>query len=128
MNPPIRPLALVASPYKELVQQLAYHWIAADRPAAGLVYDDYVTTLRTLLLTTQSPERTLAIVQAVLRQAVELDKTAQWVERELKFEGMLQGVDRADFLLLELGQAGEVSDQLLDDYNERINRFAAGEQ
>ena len=87
-----------------------------------------MTTLRTLLLTTQNPERTLAIVGAVLKQAVELDKTGKWVERELKFEGMLQGVDRADFLLLELGQADRVSDQLLDDYNERINRFATGEQ
>ena len=128
MNPPIRPQSLDTSPYKELLGQLAYQWIAADRPAASRTYADYVTTLRTLLLTTQNPERTLTIVRAVLKQAIELDKTSQWVEREIKFEGMLQGVDRADFLLLELGQADRVSDQLLDDYNERVNRFATSEQ
>ena len=125
MDPPIRPQTLNTSPYKELIGQLAYQWIAADRPAAGRTYDDCLITLRTLLLTTQNSERTLAIVGAVLKQAIELDKSSQWVERELKFKGMLQGVDRADFLLLELGQ---VSDQLLDDCNERINRFAAVRQ
>ncbi len=128
MNPRIKPESLDTSPYKELIQQLAYRWIAANRPAAGRVYEDYITTLRTLLLTTQNPERTTAIVGAVLRQAVYLDKTAQWVEQELKFEGMLTGVDRADFLLLELQQAGGVDDQLLDAYNERINRFADDDQ
>jgi hypothetical protein len=120
----IRPEDLDGSPYKEVIQQLAHQWVWAARPATGVVYQNYSTILRTLLLTTQSPERTTAIVKAVLKQAVKLDKTSEWVERELKFEGMLSGVDRTDFLLLELQQAGHVSDQLLDDYNERINRFA----
>ena len=124
----IRPEELDTSPYKERIQQLAYQWIWAERPAAGLIYQDYVTTLRTLLLTTQNPVRTTAIVKAVLKQAVDLDKTSAWVERELKLEGMLNGVDRADFLLLELQQAGEIDDQLLDAYNERLNRFAADAQ
>ncbi|MBO0949187.1 hypothetical protein [Fibrella forsythiae] len=128
MNPRIRPDSLDTSPYKELIGQLAYQWVAANRPAAGRVYNDYINTLRTLLLTTQNPERTTSIVGAVLRQAVNLDKTAQWVEEELKFEGMLTGVDRADFLLLELQQTGGVNDQLLDAYNERINRFATNDQ
>ncbi|XAZ82039.1 hypothetical protein A6C57_27225 (plasmid) [Fibrella sp. ES10-3-2-2] len=127
MNPCIRPESLDASPYQELLQQLAYQWLAALRPAAGLSYADCMDTLRTLLLTTQSPERTGAIVTAVLKQAVHLEKTSQWVQQELHFEGMLNGVDRADFLLLDLQQAGHIDDQLLDAYNERVNRFPADE-
>ncbi len=125
MNSRIRPESLDSSPYKELIQTLAYRWVSADRPAEGLVYQDYMNTLRTLLLTTQSLEQTTAIVMAVLKQAVALNKTSAWVEQELKFEGMLSGVDRADFLRLDLQQAGEVDDSLLDVYNERINRFSA---
>jgi hypothetical protein len=128
MNPRIGIEALDTSPYKELIQQLAFQWIWANRPAAGLVYQDYITTLRTLLLTTQSQEQTTAIVKAVLTQAVNLQKTSAWVQQELKFEGMLNGVDRADFLLLELQQAGGVDDQLLDAYNERRYRFPTNEQ
>ena len=98
MNPRIRPESLDTSPYKELIVQLAYQWVAVSRPAAGRTYEDYIVTLRTLLLTTQNPEQTTAIVGAVLRQAVELDKTSRWVDEELKVEAMLTGVDRADFL------------------------------
>jgi hypothetical protein len=46
------------------------------------------------------------------------------VEEELKFEGMIEGADRADFLRFELQQAPALDDQLLDRYNERMNRFA----
>jgi len=127
MNPRIRPHDLDGSPYQELLQQLAYQWLAALRPAAGLSYADCMDTLRTLLLTNQSPERTAAIVTAVLKQAVHLEKTSQWVQQELHFEGMLHEVDRADFLLLDLQQAGRITDQLLDAYNERIHRFPANE-
>ena len=105
MNPPIRPESLNTSPCKELIGQLAYHWIAGDRPAAGRVYDDYLTTLRTLLLTTQSPERNLVIVGGGLKQALELDKTAQWVDRELKFLGAATGC-RSGRLSLTRTRAG----------------------
>ncbi|GAB3044181.1 hypothetical protein [Spirosoma pulveris] len=123
MNPRIRLQDLEAAPYKELIQQLAHQWSWADRPAAGLTDQDYITSLRRLLLTTQSQPRTVTIVKAVLKQAVNLDKTSAWVEQELKFEGMLNEVDRADFLLLDLQQAEQVDDPLLDTYNERIRRF-----
>ncbi|GAB3257834.1 hypothetical protein GCM10027347_20670 [Larkinella harenae] len=84
---------------------------------------DYFTTICTLLLTTQSPERTQTILQAVLNQAIALEKNSGWVEQELKFEGMIEGADRADFLLFELHQAGAIDDQMLDSYNLRLNRF-----
>ena len=128
MNPRITIQALDTERYQEFIQELVDLWICADRPAAGLTHQEYTTSLRILLLTTQSPKRTRAIVQAVFQQAVKLNKDSQWVERELKFEGMLNGVDRADFLLFELQQAGEINDQLLDAYNERLNRFAADAQ
>jgi len=74
MNPRILSQVLYTSPYKELIQHLANQWIRADRPNAGLFYSDYLTTLSTLLLTTQSLECTVAIVTAVLKQAVNLEK------------------------------------------------------
>lgn len=128
MNPRIRLEALDTSPYQELIEELVDLWIWANRPAAGLTHQDYTANLRILLLTTQSAKRTCVIVQAILQQAVHLDKDSQWVEQELKFEGMLNGADRADFLLFELQQASEIDDQLLDAYNERLNRFAADAQ
>lgn len=124
MNRRIRLDDLDNTPYKELIQTLTLQWVRAELPNQGLTYEDYQTDIRILLLTTQNTDRTKAIVQAVLAQATKLGKTAGWVEEELKFEGMIEGADRADFLRFELQQAPTIDDQLLDKYNERMNRFA----
>ncbi|NID13520.1 hypothetical protein [Fibrivirga algicola] len=63
---------LDATPYQEALQQLAYHWLAARRPADGLSYADSMEILRTMLLTIQRPERTAAIVTVVPKQAVHM--------------------------------------------------------
>ena len=120
----IRPDDLEKAPYKELIQTLTLQWVRTELPAQGLTYADYQTDIRILLLTTQNPDRTMTIVEAVLAQATALHKTSGWVEQELKFEGMIEGADRVDFLRLELQQADSVDDKLLDSYNERMNRFA----
>jgi hypothetical protein len=123
VNPRIRPDDLLNSPYKEGIQALVLQWVRAELPAHGLTYLDYTRIISTLLLTTQSPEQTTTIVQAVLTQATILHKTSLWVDQELKFEGMIHGADRQDFLRLELSQATTIDDRLLDTYNERFNRF-----
>ncbi|WP_461138106.1 hypothetical protein [Spirosoma pomorum] len=123
MNLRIRPDDLEQAPYRETVQTLAQQWENAELPSLEFDCSNYTRSLRTLLLTTQSVERTTAIVQAVLAQAVTLRKTADWVDEELKFEGMIEGADRADFLRFDLQQTGDVDDDLLDRYNERMNRF-----
>ncbi|GAB4021663.1 hypothetical protein [Spirosoma koreense] len=125
MNRRLHPDDLNSSPYQELIQSLVFQWVHAGLPTKGLTQADYLRDIRTLLLTTQSPARTETIVRAVLGQAATLGKTAVWVEQELKFEGMVEGADRNDFLRFELSQAPELDDRLLDSYNERINRFSA---
>ncbi|GAB3782323.1 hypothetical protein GCM10028818_37940 [Spirosoma horti] len=124
MNRRIRLNDLDNTPYKEVIQTLTLQWVRAELPDQGLSYADYQTDIRILLLTTQNTDRTKDIVQAVLAQATKLNKTSGWVEEELKFEGMIDGADRADFLRFELQQAPAIDDQLLDRYNERMNRFA----
>ncbi|WP_420151136.1 hypothetical protein [Spirosoma sp.] len=124
MNQRIRPDDLQAAPYKDVILSLAAQWVQANLPSIGLTYSDYIRDIATLLLTTQSTGRTTGIVQAVLEQAISLHKSSTWVEQELKFEGMVDGADRADFLRLDLSQAREVDDTALDLYNERINRFS----
>ncbi len=123
MNRRLTPDDLQTSPYKELIQSLAFQWVRAELPAQDLAYEDYLRNISTLLLTTQNPDRTASIVRAVLDQATALQKTSVWVEEELKFEGMIEGADRADFLRFDLQQAAQINDALLDRYNERINRF-----
>lgn len=123
MNRRLYPDDLDSSPYKELMQGLAFRWVRAELPAEGLTYTDYLTDIRILLLTTQDPDRTTVIVQAVLDQAVALRKSSVWVDQELKFEGMIEGADRVDFLRLDLQQTGTIDDAMLDTYNERMNRF-----
>ncbi|GAB3930364.1 hypothetical protein GCM10028804_40150 [Larkinella terrae] len=125
VKPRIRPDDLTNAPYQEGIQHLTRQWVRAGLPDLGLTETDFTFTIRTLLLTTQDMDRTTAIVQAVLAQAIALQKTSAWVDQELKFEGMIEGVDRADFLLLDLQQADNLDDAMLDSYNERINRFAA---
>ena len=125
MNRRIRLDDLDNTPYKELIQTLTLQWVRAGLLDQGLTFKDYQTDIRVLLLTTQNTDRTTAIVQAVLAQATKLSKTSSWVEEELKFEGMIEGADRADFLRFELQQAPTIDDQLLDRYNERLNRFAS---
>ncbi|GAB3958955.1 hypothetical protein GCM10028805_54140 [Spirosoma harenae] len=123
MNRRITPDDLDTSPYKELIQSLALQWVHAELPAQGISYAEYTSDIRILLLTTQNPERTTEIVTAVLAQAIALRKTSFWVDQELKFEGMIHGADRIDFLKFELSQADDIDDSLLDSYNERISRF-----
>lgn len=123
MNLRIRPDDLEHSPYKEAIQTLTQQWANTELPAQEPTCLDFTRSLKTLLLTTQSLERTTTIVQAVLTQAVALHKTSDWVDEELKFEGMLVGADRADFLRFDLQQTGAVDDELLDRYNERMSRF-----
>ncbi|WP_229380046.1 hypothetical protein [Fibrella forsythiae] len=62
-------------------------WVIAQRVADGLVYADYLLALRTLLLTTQDPDRTRLITQAVLRQAIDLGKTSRWIEGSYNSRG-----------------------------------------
>ncbi|MCX6215275.1 hypothetical protein [Spirosoma sp.] len=123
MNRRIRFDDLDSAPYKELIQTLLLQWIHAELPDAGLTYVDFLSDIRILLLTNQSPERTTEIVRAVLAQAIELRRTSAWVEQELKYEGMIEGADRADFLRFELEQSATLDDALLDVYNERMSRF-----
>lgn len=124
MNRRIRPDDLGQPPYVELIQLLTDQWSRAVTPTPGLTRPAYARTISTLLLTTQDPERTTDIVQAVLAQAVTLCRSAVWVEQELKFEGMIEGADRADFLRFDLHQSGQPDDAQLDLYNERMQRFA----
>ena len=95
----------------------------AGLSTTGQTYDDYTDAIKILLLTTQDLDQTTLIVQAVLSQAISLKKTAEWVDQELKFEGMIHGADRADFLRFDLQQANSIDDSHLDSYNERLYRF-----
>ena len=125
--------------HKDVVEQLALRWSNAtlasewqwDREPlpepVSYLYIDYLHTIGTLLLTTQDVDRTRQLVLGVLDQAQELGRSSRWVEEELKFEGMIHGADRADFLRLDLAQTAAVNhildDATLDRYNERISRF-----
>jgi hypothetical protein len=125
--------------YKDFAEQLAlrwsnanlsseWHWEGEPLPEpVSYLYIDYLHTIGTLLLTTQDVERTRQLIIGVLNQAEELGRSSLWVEQELKFEGMIHGADRADFLRLDLEQTASVNnildDATLDRYNERISRF-----
>ena len=116
--------------HKDLIEHLAVRWTAAHLPApVSYRYLDYVQAIGTLLLTTQDTDRTRLIVTVVLNQAIALGRSSRWVEQELKFEGMIDGADRADFLRLDLEQTASVNNNILDDetldtYNERLARFS----
>jgi len=125
----ISPADLLHEPYHPFVRQLCLQWTNA-RLTGGAThqYTDYLTTINTLLLTTQDPDRTRLIFTSVLSQAVQLGRSSLWVEQELQFEGMLHGADRVDFLRLDLAQTasgnqGFLDDATLDRYNERLARL-----
>lgn len=131
MNAPlITPPDLSTPPYKDLVEHLALRWVAAELPAPiSYLYLDFLNVIGNLLLSTQSSQRTEAIVTAVLNQAVAFGKNSYWVEQELTFEGIVDGADRRDYLRLDLERAaqsldGEVNDENLDRYNQRLKRFS----
>jgi len=124
----IRPDDLENAPYREAIQTLAQQWVQAELLAQQFSFIDCATTIKTLLLTTQSLERTSTLVNTILDQAVTLRKTSVWVDEELKFEGMIEGADRVDFLRFDLQQATAPDDDLLDRYNERMNRFTLQEK
>lgn len=119
----ITPDQLDASPYREAIQSLVEQWTESQRPLQAMSIDEFTRTIRVLLLTTQNLARSTTIVQAVLAQAIVLDKPSPWVQQEIQFEAMLEGADRADFLRLELSLAPQLDDALLDTYNQRLTRF-----
>lgn len=125
----IGPAQLVTD-YKDLVEHLAVRWTVADLPAPiSYLYLDSLQAIGTRLLTTQDADRTRVIVTMVLNQAIALGRSSLWVEEELKFEGMIDGADRTDFLRLDLEQTASVNNNSLDDatldaYNERLTRFS----
>ena len=123
MSTRITPDQLDTSPFQEPIQALVEQWVTTQRPALGLLVEELTRTIRVLLLTTQNLARSTTIVQAVLAQAIALDKPAPWVQQEIQFEAMLEGADRVDFLRLELSLAPQVDDALLDSYNQRLTRF-----
>ncbi|WP_018620744.1 hypothetical protein [Spirosoma luteum] len=138
-TPTIQPHQL-STDYKVLIEHLALCWVSADlspewywegerlAEPISYLYLDYLRSIGNLLLATQDPDRTEQIFTAVLNQAQALDKSPLWVEQELTFEGIIDGADRSDFLRFDLEQAiqhtdGKVTDELLDQYSERLKRF-----
>ena len=125
--------------HNDFVEQLARRWSNATLSSDGhwdgqpppepvsYLFIDYRHTIGTLLLTTQDIDRTRLLVLGVLGQAQALGRSSRWVEEELRFEGMMHGADRADFLRLDLEQTASLNsvldDATLDRYNERISRF-----
>ena len=92
---------------KDLIEHGAVRWTVASLPAPiPYLYLDYVQAIGTLLLTTQRADRNRLIFTGVLNQAIALSRSSRWVEEELKFEGMIDGVDRGHFLRLNLEQNG----------------------
>lgn len=131
----ITPPDLSTGDYKDLIEHLAVRWLTAELPPEwfwkgerlpepiSYLYLDYLVPIGTLLLTTQNSDQSQLIFMSVLNQAQNLGKSSFWVENELKFEGMVDGADRTDFLNFELSQAAQVNDTLLDQYSERLHRF-----
>ena len=115
---------LLRAPYNPFVRRLSQQW-ASTRLAGVVPYraTDYQVAINTLLLTTQSMDRTEMIITAILAQARTLGQADLWVDQEMKLEGVMFGTDRADFLRYELSRHEHVDDAMLDDYNMRLHRF-----
>ncbi|MFD2935310.1 hypothetical protein [Spirosoma flavum] len=72
---------------------------------------------------TGSADRTRSIIMVVLDQVKALEKSSEWVARELRLEALAEFVEsRADRLRLE--QAATVDDESLDLYVDRSTRFS----
>lgn len=115
--------------YQGVIEHLALNWVKAELPnPLDYQFADYRQMIGSLLLATQQPDLTTTILTAVLDQARALGKSSFWVEQELTFEGIVEDADRKDFLRYELHQAahfldGQLNDENLDRYNERLHRF-----
>ncbi|GAB2553271.1 hypothetical protein GCM10027085_50900 [Spirosoma aerophilum] len=109
--------------YKELIRHLAFEWIQIERPGVHFTYADYVRVIGRLLTATQSADRTTYIFMAVLNQAIQLGKTSAWIEQEIRFEILAEGIERSDLVRIFLYRTDPVDDDTLDTYNERRTRF-----
>jgi len=108
---------------KQLIRQLAYHWMQVELLPGHLFYSDYIKAIAGLHALTGNADRTTYLVLAVLNQAKELGRSAEWVEAELKIEAQAEVVgNRTGWLLADLKRQGAV-DAALDAYNERMNRL-----
>jgi hypothetical protein len=129
---PIQPRQLTTT-YQDLIQRLAIRWMKAELAnPLDFRLADYHPMIGDLLLATQNTDRTTTILMAVLDQARALGKSSVWVEQELTFESIVDGADRIDYLRYELQLAadfldGQLTDENLDRYNERLHRFLPDE-
>ncbi|GAB2559619.1 hypothetical protein GCM10027085_58370 [Spirosoma aerophilum] len=108
---------------KELIKHLAYEWAMVKLPGPRLLYVDCMRIVGRLLAVTESKERTEYLFMGILHQAIQLEKTYFWVEREVRFETLAHATNRTDLMLLHLRHSEPLDDAALDAYNERVNRF-----
>lgn len=108
---------------KIVIYQLAFNWVQVNLPTSRMIYSDYINAIGGLNVITDDAVRTKTIFSAVLDQAKTLGYSSEWVEAELKFEAQAEAVgDRAKWLHLGVA-ARDASDEALDLYNIRMDRF-----
>ena len=107
----------------DLIHHLTCYWIAVEQQAGDMTYTEYIDLVTRLQAVTGDLERTKFIVACVFQQADALGRSSAWRQAELRFESIAAGVgDRAQLLRLAVAHQ-KASDDSLDLYNERLNRF-----
>ncbi|AUD01446.1 hypothetical protein [Spirosoma pollinicola] len=105
------------------IRGLAYEWAKVELPSGGLNYADYLEAITGLDLETDDLNRTSLIFRAIINQAKALAYSSRWVKSELKFETQAEAIgDRARWLRVHIAING-ASDDSLDLYMIRANRF-----
>lgn len=99
-------------------------WALAGLPTHSLVHQDFVATLTRLLIATGSTDRTTHIVSEVIKQAIQLERSSEWVQTELTFEAFAEVVgDQQMALAIDSQSQGAGSEAPLDLSNDRFNRL-----
>lgn len=107
----------------ELYRQLVSHWEQVEGQAGMLTFNQYRMAFVELQALTHHIDRTKAIVEGVIRQASQLGRSPEWLLGELLFEIQAERLgNRQEWLRAELASE-QASDESLNLYNERLNRF-----
>lgn len=107
----------------DVIRQLAYHWTTVEVQAGDMTYTEYMDLVTRLQAVTHDLEQTKFIVAKLLQQAVALGRSSEWLTAELRFEIIAAATgDRGQLLSLAVA-IQKASDESLDLYNERLNRF-----
>ncbi|WP_461130486.1 hypothetical protein [Spirosoma aerophilum] len=108
---------------KQIILLLAFEKQSKEYSSVEMAYGRYIRMLIHMISSTSDLDVSAGLFAAVINQAQELNKTAEWIEQELFVEANASARANRLAYIHQLLTLSDGSDRHLDLYNARVSRF-----